>query len=85
MRKIVVTLAAVSALALGACQSKEADRVEDKAEAQADMLEAQADTMPTSAASEAVESKANAVEAAGEAKADAIDHGTVPPTPAATK
>lgn len=86
MRKIVVTLAAVSALALGACQSKEADRVEDKADAQSDMLEAKADTMLPGAASDAVESKADAVEAAGEARADAIDNGAVPPpAPAVTR
>lgn len=35
MRKMFITLAASSALALGACQSPEADKVEDQAEAQA--------------------------------------------------
>ena len=45
MRKIALTLTAASALALGACQSKEADKVEDQAEAQADAIDAQADSM----------------------------------------
>ena len=79
MRKIVITLAAASALALGACQSPQADKVEDQAEAQADAIDAQADAMPEGPAKEATEAKADAVEEAGEAKADAIDNGTAPP------
>ena len=35
MRKMFITLAATSALALGACQSPAADKVEDQAEAKA--------------------------------------------------
>lgn len=86
MRKLVVTLAAVSALALGACQSKEANQVENEAEAQSDMIEAQADAMPAGAASDAAESRADQVEAMGDAKADAIDDGamTADPTGAST-
>ena len=38
MRKMFITLAATSALALGACQSPAADKVEDQAEAQADAI-----------------------------------------------
>ena len=79
MRKMFITLAATSALALGACQSPAADKVEDQAEAQADAIDAQADTMPEGPAQDAMENKADAVEEAGEAKADAMDSGTVPP------
>lgn len=79
MRKLVVTLAAVSALALGACQSKEANQVENEAEAQSDLIEAQADALPAGAASDAAETRADQVEAMGEAKADAIDDGTMTP------
>ena len=73
MRKMIIALTAASALALGACQSKEADKVEDQAEAQADAIDAQADAMPEGAAKEATEAKADAVEAAGEEKANAMD------------
>ncbi len=45
MRKMFITLAATSALALGACQSPAADKVEDQAEAQADAIDDQADAM----------------------------------------
>jgi hypothetical protein len=83
MRKMIIALAAVSTLALGACQSKPADQVEDQAEAKADAIDAQADAMPEGPAKEATEAKADAVEDAGEAKADAIDNGTTPP-PAGT-
>ncbi|WP_428683596.1 hypothetical protein [Sphingopyxis sp.] len=83
MRKMIIALAAASTLALGACQSKPADQVEDQAEAKADAIDAQADAMPEGPAKEATEAKADAVEDAGEAKADAIDNGTTPP-PAGT-
>ena len=73
MRKMFITLAATSALALGACQSKQADQVEDQAEAKADAIDAQADAMPEGPAKEATEARADAVEAAGEEKANAID------------
>ena len=61
MRKILITLAATSALALGACQSKEADKVEDAAEAQAEVIDDQADAMPEGPAKEAMEQKADVV------------------------
>lgn len=82
MRKIVVTLAAASALALGACQSKEAAQVENEAEAQSDLIEAQADALPEGAAKDAAEAQAERVEAIGEAQADAIDNGTLTPAEA---
>lgn len=84
MRKFAITLAAASALALGACQSPAADKAEDQADAQADVIDAQADAMPEGPAKEAMEDKADAVEAQGEAKADAIDKGTMTPGEAAT-
>ncbi|MBL9069069.1 MAG: hypothetical protein JNM03_03680 [Sphingopyxis sp.] len=73
MRKTIIALTAASALALGACQSKQADQVEDQAEAKADAIDAQADAMPEGPAKEATEARADAVEAAGEEKANAID------------
>ena len=73
MRKMFITLAATSALALGACQGPAADKVEDQAEAKADVIDEQADAMPEGAAKEATEAKADAVEAAGEEKANAMD------------
>ena len=84
MRKTIIALTAASALALGACQSKQADQVEDQAEAQSDAIDAQADAMPEGPAKEATEAKADAVEDAGEAKADAIDKGVTPPPADAT-
>jgi protein involved in sex pheromone biosynthesis len=81
MRKTIIALTAASALALGACQSKEADQVEDAAEAQADAIDAQADAMPEGPAKEATEAKADAVEAAGEEKANAMDdNGEIAPS-----
>ena len=38
MRKTIIALTVASALALGACQSKPADQVEDQAEAKADAI-----------------------------------------------
>ena len=73
MRKTIIALTAASALALGACQSKQADQVEDQAEVKADAIDAQADAMPEGPAKEATEARADAVEAAGEEKANAID------------
>jgi hypothetical protein len=46
MKKILISLAATSALALGACQSPAADKVEDQAEAKAEVIDEQADAMP---------------------------------------
>ena len=66
MRKTIIALTIASALALGACQSKQADQVEDQAEAQSDAIDAQADAMPEGPAKEATEAKADAVEDAGE-------------------
>ena len=73
MRKMIIALTAASTLALGACQSKPADQVEDQAEAKADAIDAQADAMPEGPAKDATEAKADAVEAAGEEKANAMD------------
>ena len=81
MRKMIIALTAASALALGACQSKEADKVEDQAEAQADVIDAQADAMPEGPAKEAMETKADVVEEKGEEKANAMDdNGEIAPS-----
>ncbi|KQZ73017.1 hypothetical protein ASE06_11255 [Sphingopyxis sp. Root214] len=73
MKRIFVILAATSTLALGACQSPAADKVEDQAEAQAEVIDDQADAMPEGAAKEAMEQKADVVEEQGEEKANAMD------------
>src|SRR3546814_1471629 len=57
MRKMFITLAATSALALGACQSPQADKVEDQAEAQAEAIDDQADAMPEGPAQDAMRSE----------------------------
>ncbi|MGL3819815.1 hypothetical protein [Sphingopyxis sp. R3-92] len=81
MRKMFITLAATSALALGACQSPQADKVEDQAEAQAEAIDAQADAMPEGPAKEAMENKADVVEEKGEEKANAMDdNGEIAPS-----
>lgn len=81
MRKMFITLAATSTLALAACQSPQADKVEDQAEAQADVIDAQADAMPEGAAKEAMENKADVVEEKGEEKANAMDdNGEIAPS-----
>ena len=81
MRKFAITLTAASALALGACQSPEADRVEDQAETQAEAIDDQADAMPEGPAKEAMEEKADRVEEMGEEKANAMDdNGEIAPS-----
>ena len=81
MRKMFITLAATSALALAACQSPAADKVEDNAEAQADAIDAQADAMPEGPAQDAMENKADVVEEMGEEKANAMDdNGEIAPS-----
>src|SRR3546814_13333229 len=81
MRKMFITLAATSALALGACQSPQADKVEDQAEAQAEAIDDQADAMPEGPAPDAMENKADVVEEQGEEKANAMDdHGEIAPS-----
>jgi hypothetical protein len=81
MRKIIITLSAASALALGACQSPQADKVEDQAEAQADAIDAQADAMPEGPAQDAMEDKADKVEEMGEEKANQMDdNGEIAPS-----
>ncbi len=81
MRKFYISLATASALALGACQSPAADKVEDNAEAQAEAIDNQADAMPDGPAKEAMENKADRVEEMGEEKANAMDdNGEIAPS-----
>ena len=82
MRKsVLLSTIAAATLSLAACQSPEADAVEDNAEAQADVIEDQADAMPTEAGEEAMEEKADAVEEMGEEKANAMDdNGEIAPS-----
>ncbi|WP_017669931.1 hypothetical protein [Blastomonas sp. AAP53] len=74
MRKLILTsIASVGLISLGACQSEQADQVEDQAEAEAEALENMADEAPTEAQEDALDAQAEAVEDAGEARADQID------------
>ncbi|GGB73988.1 hypothetical protein GCM10010833_31520 [Blastomonas aquatica] len=74
MRKQILTgIAAVGLISLGACQSEEAERVENQAEAEAEVLEDMADRAPTDAQEDALDAQADAVEDAGEARANQID------------
>ncbi|WAC22297.1 hypothetical protein [Blastomonas sp. SL216] len=82
MRKLILTsVASIGLISLGACQSEQADKVEDQAEAEADALENMADEAPTEAQEDALENQADAVEAAGEEKANAMDdNGEIAPS-----
>ncbi len=81
MKKIFISVVATSALALGACQSPAADKVEDQAEAKAEVIDDQADAMPEGPAKEAMEQKADVVEEQGEEKANAMDdNGEIAPS-----
>ena len=81
MKKIFISLATTSALALGACQSPAADKVEDQAEAKAEVIDDQADAMAEGPAKEAMEQKADVVEEQGEEKANAMDdNGEIAPS-----
>ncbi len=81
MKKLFISLAATSALALGACQSPAADKVEDQAEAKAEAIDDQADSLPDGPQKEALEQKADVVEEQGEEKANAMDdNGEIAPS-----
>lgn len=81
MNKLLIGLATTSALALAACQSPAADKVEDQAEAKADAIDDQADALPDGPAKEALEQKADVVEEKGEEKANAMDdNGEIAPS-----
>ena len=81
MRKVLIALAATTTLALGACQSPAADKVEDQAEAQAGAIDEKADAMHEGAAKEAMENKADMVEKMGEEKANMMDdNGEIAPS-----
>jgi hypothetical protein len=82
MRK-TITLPIIAALSFGvaACQSKEADKIEDAAENRADAIDTMADKAPTEAQEDALENKADAVRAQGEEDANAKDdNGEIAPS-----
>lgn len=78
MRKLII-LPAIAAMTLGlaACQSKQADNVEDAAENRADAIDDIADQTTNEAQADALHNQADAVEAAGDNMADAIDNGSM--------
>lgn len=85
MRKhIIMGLATVSLMSLAACQSEQADQVEDNAEAQADAIEEMADEAPTEAQEDALDAQADAVEEQGERDAEMVDDGMMAPADAAS-
>ncbi len=73
MRKITSVALMLGALSLAACQSEQADQVEDTAEAQAEQIDEMADQAPTEAQEEALENKADVVEEQGEEAANKMD------------
>lgn len=77
MNKIMV-LPLIAALSLGvaACQSKQADQVEDAADNRADAIDNAADHAATEGQEDALQNQADAVREAGENAADAIDNGS---------
>ena len=82
MRKIII-FSAIAAMSLGvaACQSKEADKIEDAAENRADAIDAMAEKAPTEAQEEALHNKADVVEEQGEEAANAKDdNGEIAPS-----
>ncbi len=82
MRKLILTsIASVGLISLGACQSEQAEQVEDQAEAEADALEDMADQAPTDVQEDALDAQAEAVEDAGEERADQIDENKGVATP----
>ncbi len=82
MRKsMIISTVAAATLALAACQSPEADAVEDNAEAQADAIDDMADQAPTEAQEDALENKADMVEEQGEEAANKMDdNGEIAPS-----
>ncbi len=82
MRKFVLATALLSSATLmTACQSKEADAVEDNAEAQADQIDEMADSATSEAQEDMLENKADVVEEMGEEKANAMDdNGEIAPS-----
>lgn len=80
MRKLIFTgIASIGLLSLAACQSEQAEQVEDQAEAEAERLEDMADQAPTDAQEDALDAQAEAVEDAGERRADQIDDNEMAP------
>lgn len=74
-------VALVAGLGLSACQSEQADQVEDAAEDQAEAIDDQADMAGNEMVEDTLEDQADAVEAQGEEAADAMDDdGEVAPS-----
>lgn len=81
MRNILATPIAVGLFALAACQSEQADQVEDTAEAQAERIDEAADQAPTEQQEEKLENQADVVEEQGEEAANKMDDaGEVAPS-----
>lgn len=80
-RTIILPAIAALSFAVAACQSKEADQIEDAAENRAEAIDAMADKAPTEAQEEALENKADVVEEQGEEAANAKDdNGEIAPS-----
>ena len=82
MKKMIFTTAALSiALAVSACQSPEADAVEDDAEAQADEIDEMADDATNEATEDSLENQADMIEEKGEEAANRMDdNGEIAPS-----
>lgn len=74
MNKLIhSTVVAAFALSLGACQSQEADKIEDAAENRAEAIDDMADNATNEAQEDALERKADIVEEQGEEAANQKD------------
>ncbi|MGE0776267.1 MAG: hypothetical protein AB7G25_09025 [Sphingomonadaceae bacterium] len=72
-KSMALPLAAALGLMVTACQSPEADAIEDAAENRAEAIDNMADYAPTEAQEEALENRADMVEEQGEEAANARD------------
>lgn len=83
MMKKAIVLSAIAALSFSvtACQSKQADQIEDAAENRAEAIDNMAEHAPTEAQEDALHNKADVVEEKGEEAANAKDdNGEIAPS-----
>lgn len=82
MRKfMLISVAAAAALGLAGCQSKEADNIEEAAEANAQVVEDMADNATNEMQEDALENKADAIRDKGEEDANKKDdNGEIAPS-----
>ncbi|MBC7985710.1 MAG: hypothetical protein H7X93_03440 [Sphingomonadaceae bacterium] len=75
MNKLTIAAGFAAALALSACQSPEAENVEDAYDNQAEVIDEMADDTANDVAEEGLEDQADMMEEAGDNAAEAVDDG----------